>query len=102
MASEARIDEWQRQIRGAQSPEALLAVVRRFLASLPPDELHRLPPSSKPHDIRDLDELAALNVQLAKDELMFSGEAETRALMRRMIAVLGEATNRLVQFPSRQ
>ena len=102
MKSDGGTDDWQRQIRRAQSPDALLAVVREFLASLPADQVHRLPPTSKLHEIRDGDELAALNVQLAKDELMFSGEAETRALMRRMIAVLGEATNRLMQFPSRQ
>ena len=92
------IDEWQREIRRAQDADTLLAVVRQFLGSLGSDQLARLPRSSQPHAMRDIEDLAALNVQVTKEELMFSGDEETRAVLRRMVTVLTEATNRLAQL----
>ena len=94
----AFIDDWQRRIRAAPTPDGLLELVREFLGLLAPEQVGRLPPSSRPNGVRDIDELAAFNVQVAKDELMFEGDAATRALLRRMTTVLTEATNRGAQF----
>ena len=82
----------------AEGPEALLAVTREFARSLDPDQLQTLPASARPNGMHDIDELAAFNLQVARDELMFSGDAQTRSLLRAMLTVLSEATNRAAQF----
>ena len=48
--------------------------------------------------MHDLDELAAFNLQVARDELMYSGDDQVRALLRAMLTVLSDATNRAAQF----
>ena len=86
---------WQARIRQASSEEAVLAIVREFVQSLPRDGLARLPASSRPDGVGARDEVIALNVQVARDELLCNGPAEVRELLREMVTVLTEASTRL-------
>ena len=86
---------WQGRIRQAANEEAVLAVVQEFVQSLPRDGLARLPATSRPDGLGARDEVIALNVQVARDELLCSGPAEVRELLREMVTVLTEASARL-------
>jgi hypothetical protein len=97
MSREA-LEHWQRQMRSAQSEAALLAVVGSYLATLSHEQLSRLPESSRPTPIADREDIAALNVQIARDELMYTGDDDVAVLLRQMVVVLSEATKRLAQF----
>lgn len=89
---------WQRQMRAAASEDALLHIVSAYLATLPREAVASLPESSRPVQLARPDDIAALNVQLARDELMYSGEEKVASLLREMVTVLTEATHRLTQF----
>ena len=86
---------WLGRIRQAAGEDAVVAVVVEFLASLPHDGIARLPESSRPIGIRGRDDVIAHNVQVARDELLCTGPAEVRELLREMAIVLTEASARL-------
>jgi hypothetical protein len=85
-------------MRGAPSEAALLNFVSQYLQTLSDEQLESLPASSRPVAITQGDDLAALNLQIARDELTFRGEPHVAQLLRQMASVLSEATNRLGHF----
>ena len=85
-------------MRAAPSEEALLGIVGEYLATLSREQVLGLPPASRPGPIGDRDDVAALNVQVARAELMYEGDADTASLLREMVVVLTEATHRLSQI----
>ena len=89
---------WQGRIRQAPNEEAVLAVAQEFVSSLPRDGLARLPATSRPDGVGARDEVIALNVQVARDELLCNGPSEVRELLREMAIVLTEASSRLTNF----
>ena len=89
---------WQGRIRQAANEEAVLAVVSEFVHSLPRDGIARLPEGSRPDGIGGRDEVIALNVQVARDELLCAGPPEVRELLREMAIVLTEASARLTNL----
>jgi hypothetical protein len=86
---------WQSRIRQAATEEAVIEVISEFLDSLPRDGIAKLPESSRPGGITGPDEVIAHNVQVARDELLFTGPAEVRELLREMATVLTEGSARL-------
>ena len=89
---------WQGRIRQAANEEAVLAVVQDYVHSLPRDGLAKLPASSRPDGVAARDEVIALNVQVARDELLFSGPTDVRELLREMVTVHTEASARLTSL----
>jgi hypothetical protein len=89
---------WQNAVRQAPSEAALVAVVADFLHSLPAEDVERLPAYARPIAIRTAEDVAALNVQVAREELMFAGDARTAASLRLILTVLTEAANRLASM----
>jgi hypothetical protein len=96
--SRDQLEYWQRQMRSAPTPDALLEAVDKYLATLSHEQVDALPETSRPRPITQADDVAALNVQVARDELVFSGDAQVGALLRQMVVVLTEATHRISQF----
>ena len=96
--SRETLEYWQQQMRSAPSQDALLEIVSKYLATLSTEQLNTLPESSRPGEITRTDDVAALNVQIARDELVYSGDAQVAALLRQMVVVLSEATHRISQF----
>ena len=89
---------WQGRIRQAANEDAVVAVVHEFLASLPADVLARLPASSRPEGLDGRDAVIAHNVQVSRDELLCTGPADVRELLREMATVLTEAATRLTNL----
>ena len=97
--SRENLEQWQRQMRSAHTEAELLGIVAQYLATLSQEQVVRLPASSRPGAIAHAEDLAALNVQIARDELMYTGSDDGVAtLLRQMVVVLTEATNRMAQF----
>jgi hypothetical protein len=96
--SREQLEYWQRQMRSAPSQNALLEVVGKYLATLSHDQISTLPEGSRPRVIHQIDDVAALNVQVARDELVYAGDEQVAALLRQMVVVLTEATHRISQF----
>ena len=89
---------WQNALRQAHTEAALGAVVADFLGSLPAEDVERLPAGARPVAIRDAEDVVALNVEVAREELMFTGDARTAASLRLILTVLTEAANRLASM----
>ena len=96
--SRETLEQWQRQMRVAPSEAQLLAIVGEYLAALSHEQHDQLPRTSRPGPIAHRDDVASLTVQIARDELMYEGDADTASLLRQMVAVLNEATNRIAQL----
>lgn len=92
------LQRWQNALRKAYDEAALVAVVADFLRSLPAEDVERLPAGARPIAIHDADDIVALNVEVAREELLFTGDPRTAALLRLMLTVLTEAANRLASF----
>lgn len=92
------VDPWQARIRASQSEDEVLAVVREFLAAVTPEDVSRLPASSRPGRVHSPEDVAALNVQVTREELMYTGDGRVAELLRRMVFVLTEANTRLSQL----
>jgi hypothetical protein len=89
---------WQARLRQAANEEAVLSVVREFVAALPRDDVAKLPPASRPDGLASRDAVIELNVQVARDELLYPGPPEARELLREMSIVLTEASTRLANL----
>lgn len=96
--SRETLEYWQRQMRAAPSEAQLLAIVGEYLATLSHEQVHQLPRTSRPVPIAHRDDVASLTVQIARDELMYEGDAHTASLLRQMVVVLNEANNRIAQL----
>ena len=92
------VQHWQQVIRQAQTETALVVAIRDYLGSLPGDGLSRLPESVRPLEVATADDIATLNVMVVRAELMHQGDAESAALLRQMLTVLGEAVGRLASM----
>lgn len=92
------LELWQRRMRSAASEAELLGLVASYLAELSHEQLGRLPASSRPGPIASGEDVAALNVQVIREELTFRGEPEIGALLRHMGTVLTEATYKFAQL----
>ena len=89
---------WQQAVRLAPTEASLVGVVAEYLEGLPAEARAGLPQAARPGAIRGAEDIVALTLQVAREELMFSGGAETAALLREMLSVLTEATGRLASM----
>ena len=89
---------WQHAVRLAPTEASLVGVVGEYLEDISAEALARLPPAARPTAIRSAEDIVALTLQVAREELMFSGDAETAALLREMLSVLTEAAGRLASM----
>jgi hypothetical protein len=85
-------------MRSAATEEELVRLVASYLAELSQEQLARLPASSRPGAIARGEDVAALNLQVIREELSFSGEPDVAALLRHMGAVLTEASYKIAQL----
>lgn len=92
------LQRWQNALRQAHNEAALVDVVADFLASLSAADVERLPAGARPVAIRGPEDVVAFNVEVARAELMFTGDAQIAALLRLILTVLTEAANRLASL----
>ncbi len=90
-----RLDRWQPLIREARTDEAIVALMREYLALWSSDDLARLPADCRPTDISTGTEVSQWAVVLARTERTFRGEREVEILLDQMANVFTAAADRL-------
>ena len=96
-----KFERWRAAILKAGTRAQVLQVVRDYVACVLPSELSKLPLTSQ-HAVADAaTDIAGAAVTLLRDELQFSGDEETAALMREMTQTFSAASARLAHLDSR-
>lgn len=93
--SPAKGRRWYAQLRDARSEEQLLAVCRRFVASIRRAELAALPLACRPIPLEDASDLSAYALQLVRYRCDVD---EAAALVLRMAAFFTHANVRMAQL----
>lgn len=90
--------DWLMAVRSASSEEALIAVMRRYVASRAPTELARLPAACRPRDPQTRDDILESAVVLAREELKLPTDVGPDDPLRQMAIVYAEASTRLTRM----
>jgi hypothetical protein len=96
-----QFQRWRANILKATTAQDVAQVVREYVACVLPSELSKLPQSSQSAVADAAADLAGAAVTLLRDELRFSGDPETAALMREMTQTFTAASARLAHLDSR-
>ena len=92
---------WRASILKATTVHEVALVVRDYVACVLPSELSKLPHSSQVAVADAAADIAGAAVTLLRDELRFSGDPETAALMHEMTQTFTAASARLAHLDSR-
>ena len=94
-------ERWRANILKAGTRMEVMEVIRQYIACVLPSELSKLPPSSQTA-VRDATtDIAGAAVTLLRDELRFSGDEETGALMHEMTQTFTAASARIAHLENR-
>lgn len=96
-----QFERWRANIVKAGTRQEILLVIRQYVACVLPSELSKLPQTSQ-SAVRDAaTDIAGAAVTLLRDELRFSGDEETAALMHEMTQTFTAASARVAHLESR-
>jgi hypothetical protein len=96
-----QFQRWRANILKATTSHDVAQVVREYVACILPSELSELPQTSQAAVADAPADIAGAAVTLLRDELRFSGDSETAALMREMTQTFTAAAARLAHLDSR-
>jgi hypothetical protein len=96
-----QFQRWRANILKANTRQEVLQVVRDYIACVLPSELLKLPVTSQSAISDASADPAGSAVILLRDELRFSGDEETHALMREMSQTFNAASARIAHLDSR-
>ena len=94
-------ERWRASIVRAGTRQEVLLVIGQYIACILPSELSKLPPTSQVAVKDATTDIAGAAVTLLRDELRFSGDEETAALMREMTQTFTTASARVAHFENR-
>jgi hypothetical protein len=94
-------DRWRANIIKANTRQDVLQVIRQYIACVLPSELSKLPTTSQAAVNDATTDIAGAAVTLLRDELRFSGDEETAALMHEMTQTFTAASARVAHLESR-
>ena len=92
---------WRANILKAKTRQEVMQVMREYIACVLPSELLKLPISSQRAIADAATDVAGAAVTLRRDELRFSGDEETSALMNEMSQTFTAASARIAHLDSR-
>jgi hypothetical protein len=90
--------ECQSRIREAPTDAEVVDLVRTFVREIDPALLEELPTDCRPGAIADRDEIMALNVQLARAELLHAESQPYAGILRSILGVTTQASVRFTQL----
>jgi hypothetical protein len=100
MVAMHHFQRWRANILRAKTRQEVLQVVRDYVACVLPSEMLKLPVTSQVALTDAPADLAGAAVTLRRDELRFSGDEETSALMNEMSQTFTAASARIAQIES--
>ena len=92
---------WRANILKAKTRQEVMQVMRDYIACVLPSELLKLPVTSQNALADTPTDIAGVAVTLRRDELRFSGDEETAALMNEMTQTFTAASARIAHLDSR-
>jgi hypothetical protein len=93
--------QWRAHILKANTTSEVGQVVREYIACVLPSELLKLPQTSQSAVADAATDIAGAAVTLLRDELRFSGDEETSALMRELTQTFAAASARVAHLENR-
>jgi len=96
-----QFERWRANIVKAATRQEVLHVVRKYIACILPSELSKLPQSSQAAVNDATTDIAGAAVTLLRDELRFSGDEDTAALMHEMTQTFTAASARVAHLENR-
>ena len=97
-----RPERWIPLLRTCESETDLVRVLRDFLATIPPNDLAAIPAGAGVATFESALDVAGIAVSLAREELLFSGDADARKLLNNVTAVFAAAATRLAEIQARR
>jgi len=96
-----QFQRWRANLLKAVTRQEVAQVVRDYIACVLPSELSKLPATSQAALAEAPADIAGAAVTLLRDELRFSGDSETAALMHEMAQTFNAASARIAHLDSR-
>ena len=96
-----QFQRWRANILKAKTRQEVMQVVRDYIACVLPSELLKLPATSQAALADAPADVAGAAVTLRRDELRFSGDEESAALMNEMTQTFTAASARIAHLDSR-
>ena len=96
-----QFQRWRANILKANTRQEVMQVMRDYTACVLPSEILKLPLTSQSALTEAPADVAGTAVTLLRDELRFSGDEETQALMHEMTQTFTAASARLAHLDNR-
>ena len=96
-----QFERWRANIVKAATRQEVLLVIRQYIACVLPSEISKLPQTSQAAVNDATTDIAGAAVTLLRDELRYSGDEETAALMHEMTQTFTAASARVAHLDSR-
>jgi len=93
-----QFQRWRAAILKARTRKEVMQVVRDYIACVLPSEILKLPHTSQSALADGPSDIAGAAVTLLRDELRFSGDEETHALMHEMTQTFTAASARITHL----
>ena len=93
---------WRAQILSAGTRQEVMTAIRDYVACVLPSELLKLPRTSQAALADAAGDLAGAAVVLLRDELRFSGDEDTAALLHELTQTFTAASARVAHLDSRK
>ena len=93
-----RFRDWSRRIRTASTTAAVLEVIGNFLGSIPPTELEQLSRELRVEITRAPQDIQAVALDVLRDDLRFSGEANAAQVLHEVALTFAEASGRVAEI----
>ena len=100
MIQEISVSHWRTLLDETRTEGEILAVVRKFLVAIPPEDLAQLPGECRHIRVDDVQAVAQWAVTVRRHELAAAIQRAEYALLRSLSELLGIAANRLATIAS--
>ena len=94
----APAEDWRNLIRGAESEDEVVALVRDHLARYSPQEIARLPEECRPPRIRDAEDISQWAFELARTHCAQDANDDYETVLERMLEFVTQAAVRLSEL----
>ncbi len=97
-----RPERWIPLLESCNSEVELVRVLREFLATIPPKDLACIPAGAGVASFETAIDVAGIAVSLAREELLFVGDDQAKALLNNVTTVFSAAAMRLAEIQSQR
>jgi hypothetical protein len=97
-----RPERWIPLLQSCDSESDLVRVLRDYLATIPPTDLAAIPAGAGIASFESALDVAGIAVSLAREELLFIGDEDSRTLLNNVTAVFPAAATRLAEIQAQR